>query len=54
MSFARAKAPGRGLRFRALGRTIADTADWLAARNNAAAWRNALSAANERAVPMAA
>ena len=50
MSFSCGKAVGHGLRFRPLERTIADTAAWLAQRDNAGAWRNVLSAAKEDAL----
>ena len=39
MSFSCGKAMGHGLRFRPLERTLADTADWLAQRDNTHAWR---------------
>jgi len=45
---------GHGLRFRPLERTIADTAAWLARRDNTLAWRNVLSAAKEDALLQAA
>jgi len=50
MSFACGKAIGHGLRFRPLERTLADTADWLAQRDNAQAWRRVLSAVKEDAL----
>jgi 2'-hydroxyisoflavone reductase len=42
------RAIAKGLRFRPLEQTIADTAAWLGARDNAAAWKGVLSAAKER------
>jgi 2'-hydroxyisoflavone reductase len=54
MSFSCGKAVGHGLRFRSLERTIADTAAWLAQRDNAEAWRNVLSAAKEDTLLQAA
>jgi len=45
-----AKAERAGLRCRPLVATVADTMDWLAGRDNAGAWKLALSAARERAV----
>jgi hypothetical protein len=54
MSFACGKAIGHGLRFRPLEHTIADTAAWIAQRDNAAAWQNVLSAAKEDALLQAA
>jgi len=50
ISFSSGKAMGYGLRFRPLEATIADTAAWLARRDNALAWRNVLSAAKESAL----
>jgi 2'-hydroxyisoflavone reductase len=44
------KAERAGLRTSTLARTIADTAAWLAARDNADAWKNVLDAATERAI----
>ena len=44
------KGARTGLRTNALARTIADTAAWLAARDNADAWKNVLDAATERAI----
>jgi 2'-hydroxyisoflavone reductase len=54
MSFSCGRAMGHGLRFRPLERTIADTAAWLARRDNTLAWRNVLSAAKEDALLQAA
>jgi 2'-hydroxyisoflavone reductase len=54
MSFACAKAMGHGLCFRPLERTLADTAAWLAQRDNAGAWANVLSAEKEDALLQAA
>ena len=54
MSFSCGKAMGHGLRFRPLERTLADTAAWLAQRDNGGAWRNVLSAAKEDALLQAA
>ena len=54
MSFSCGRAMGHGLRFRPLERTIADTAAWLAQRDNTLAWRNVLSAAKEDALLQAA
>jgi len=45
-----AKAAAAGLRTRPLVATVADTADWLARRDNALAWKHVLPAARERAV----
>jgi 2'-hydroxyisoflavone reductase len=42
------KAQAAGLRVRPLTATIADTATWLAARDNAPAWKAVLDAAGER------
>ena len=50
MSFSCGKAMGHGLRFRPLEETLADTAGWLAQRDNAEAWRNVLSAPKEDAL----
>ncbi|MFO1322445.1 MAG: hypothetical protein U1F15_00095 [Burkholderiales bacterium] len=44
------KAQRAGLRTRALAATIADTADWLARRENAAAWKDVLTADAEREI----
>jgi len=44
------KAQRVGLRTSALACTIAETAAWLTARDNAAAWKNVLDAATERAI----
>ncbi len=48
MEFACAKAQAHGLCFRPLEETLDDTAAWLAARDNSAAWTRTLSAAKER------
>jgi len=48
MNCARAKAAG--LAIRPLAVTIADTASWLATRDNAGAWKNVLTADAERAL----
>ena len=50
MSFSCGKAMGHGLRFRALERTLADTADWLTQRDNTLAWRRVLPAVKEDAL----
>ena len=50
MSFSCARALAHGLRFRPLGRTLADTAAWLAQRDPTAPWRDVLSAAKEDAL----
>lgn len=50
MLFACVHGPARGLRFRPLERTLADTSDWLAVRDNASAWGSTLAAATERAI----
>jgi hypothetical protein len=42
------RAERAGLRTRALAETIRDTAQWLAARDNAGAWKHVLSADAER------
>ncbi len=44
------RARDAGLRLRPLAQTVADTAAWLAARDNAGAWRHVLSAGSERAL----
>ncbi|MGA8034313.1 MAG: NAD-dependent epimerase/dehydratase family protein [Casimicrobiaceae bacterium] len=44
------RASGEGLRTRALRETIADTAAWLAARDNTLAWKQVLGAAAERRI----
>ena len=44
------RALAHGLVFRPLRETIDDTAAWLRQRDNSAAWRNVLSAANEREI----
>ena len=48
MEFACAKARAHGLRFRPLEETLDDTAAWLSARDNSAAWAHTLSADRER------
>lgn len=48
MAFDCAKAQAAGLATRALAATIADTARWLAQRDNAGAWKDVLSADAER------
>lgn len=48
------KAQAAGLRVRPLAATVADTATWLAARDNAAAWKAVLDAAGERELLRAA
>lgn len=45
-----ARAEQAGLRTRALAQTIADTAAWLAARDNTGAWKHVLGADAERAL----
>jgi 2'-hydroxyisoflavone reductase len=50
MEWSCACAAARGLRLRPLGQTIADTADWLRARDHSGAWRNVLTADRERAI----
>ena len=45
-----ARAQAAGLAVRPLAATVADTAGWLAERDNAGAWKHVLSAAAERAV----
>ena len=42
------RAQGAGLRTRPLSETVADTAAWLASRDNAGAWKQVLGAAAER------
>ncbi len=54
MSFSCGRAIGHGLRFRPLEQTLADTAAWIAQRDNATAWGNVLSAAKEDALLQAA
>ena len=44
------RAQKAGLSTRPLARTIEDTAAWLAARDNAGAWKNVLTGAAERAL----
>jgi 2'-hydroxyisoflavone reductase len=44
------KARSAGLGTRPLGQTVADTARWLAARDNSSGWRLTLSAQGERAI----
>ena len=46
------RARDAGLSIRPLAQTISDTADWLAARDNAGAWKAALTADAERALVM--
>ena len=50
MRFDTASAQRAGLRTRALRETIDDTAAWLTARNNPAAWKNVIDGATERAI----
>ena len=50
MQVACTRALAQGLKFRPLEHTLVDTADWLAARDNAGAWREVLSVAKERAL----
>jgi 2'-hydroxyisoflavone reductase len=50
MEFDCRKAAAAGLRTRPLPETIDDTAQWLAARDNSAAWKAVLSAAQEREI----
>ncbi|MFO1315770.1 MAG: hypothetical protein U1F58_09205 [Burkholderiales bacterium] len=50
MAFDCAKAQAAGLATRALSATIADTAQWLAQRDNAGAWKDVLSADAEREI----
>jgi nucleoside-diphosphate-sugar epimerase len=45
-----ARAVANGLAFRSLDATIDDTAAWLRRRDNSGAWRNVLSAAEEREI----
>lgn len=47
-------AVAAGLRTRPLADTVRDTAAWLAARDNAGAWKNVLSAAREQQIVSAA
>jgi len=44
------KAQAAGLAVRPLAATVADTARWLATRDNTGAWKHVLSAADERAI----
>jgi nucleoside-diphosphate-sugar epimerase len=44
------RAQNAGLKTRTLAQTIADTAQWLAARDNANAWQHVMSADTERAL----
>ena len=44
------RAREAGLSIRPLARTIEDTAAWLAARDNAGAWKNVITGAAERAL----
>lgn len=50
LAYDAAKAKRAGLRTRTLAGTVGDTAAWLAARDNADAWKNVLDAATERAI----
>ena len=50
MSIDGARASAAGLTPRGLRHTVADTAAWLAGRDNAGAWKLVLSAARERAI----
>ncbi len=54
MSIDGARASAAGLTPRSLRHTVADTAAWLAARDNAGAWKLALTAERERAILAAA
>ncbi|MBS0320653.1 MAG: NAD-dependent epimerase/dehydratase family protein [Proteobacteria bacterium] len=54
MHVSTARALEAGLGTRPLGETVADTATWLAARDNAAAWKHVLTGSAERAVVDAA
>jgi hypothetical protein len=45
-----ARASDAGLAIRPLAETIRDTATWLAARDNAGAWKHVLSADSERSL----
>ena len=50
LAYDASQAQRAGLRIRPLAQTIGDTAAWLAARDNAGAWKNVLDAATERAI----
>ncbi len=50
MQVSTARAQAEGLATRPLAQTIADTAQWLAARDNAGAWKHVLTARAERAI----
>ena len=50
MHFDCSRAHNAGLRLRPIAQTVEDTAAWLAARDNAKAWQNVLSAEKERAI----
>jgi 2'-hydroxyisoflavone reductase len=50
LAFDCTKAQRAGLRTGALAQTIADTAAWLVARDNAGAWKNVIDVATERAI----
>lgn len=50
MAFDCAKAQAAGLATRALSATVADTAQWLAGRDNAGAWKDVLAADAEREI----
>jgi 2'-hydroxyisoflavone reductase len=50
MSMSCARAHAAGLSIRPLRATIQDTADWLAERDNAGAWKQMMSADAERAL----
>ena len=50
MSMSCARAHAAGLRIRSLRSTIQDTAEWLAERDNAGAWKQVMSADAERAL----
>jgi 2'-hydroxyisoflavone reductase len=54
MEFSSAQAVAQGLHVRPLSQTVADTAAWLAVRDQANAWKNVLSADKERALLAAA
>jgi hypothetical protein len=45
-----ARAAARGLRLRPNAQTVADTAAWLRGREASGAWKNVLSAEQERAI----
>jgi 2'-hydroxyisoflavone reductase len=50
MAIDAARARDAGLRTRPLAQTVADTAAWLAARDNTAAWKHVLTDARERQI----